>query len=294
MPSSPQILRIRHCDTDWHDPFFVAVEGIFGCGDTFRRWAQAGGWNAGYEVFAVVKERQLASIIGVMDMHFLFDGVEYDGAQLGAVGTVPDFRGKGLCRQLMNWALAAHRAPDRPVILFANGTVLDFYPRFGFRPVAEKRFLLARRLEPTLRPVRRLDLTVRADRASLADCCARAAPISRRFAARAYFSIMLWQLIHRSRSIFLLDDIAAALVVSQVARRLIVHDVYAPSAFDLVAALPSVIDAAVEEIEFCFDPEEWLAEMPTTVELYTEDQCFLLWSGSLVDGKCRFPDLAHT
>lgn len=294
MPASVQLLRVRHCDSAWHDPFFVAVEEIFGCGETFRRWAQAGGWTKDYEVFALVTERQLVSIIGGTQMQFLFDGVEHDGAQLGAVGTLPGWRGKGLSRQLMNSVLADKLAPDRPVILFANDTVLDFYPRFGFRPVAQQRFLLARRLDPARRPIRRLDLTVTGDRALLAECCVRAAPISRRFAARAHFPIVLWNLIHCPRPVLLIDDMAAALVVSQVGRWLLVHDVYAPSAFDLIPALASAIDSPVDGIEFCFDPQEWLAAMPVTVDVYTEDPCFLLWNGNLPSGTCRFPGLAQT
>ncbi len=120
MVASANILRIRYSDTDWHDPFFVAVDGIFGCGETFRRWAQMGGWNESYEVFALRNDRRLVSIIGAMDMHFLFGGVEHEGVQLGAVGTLPEFRLTGLSRHLMNRVLAEYSAPEKPVILFAN------------------------------------------------------------------------------------------------------------------------------------------------------------------------------
>jgi GNAT superfamily N-acetyltransferase len=294
MPVSADILRIRHADTDWHEPFFVAVEAIFGCGETFRRWAQLGGWNESYEVFALHNDRKLASIIGVMNMHCLFGGVEYQGVQLGAVGTLPNFCGRGLSGQLMNRVLAEHSGPEKPVILFANDTVLDFYPRFGFRPVAQKRFMLSRKLQPAMRPIRRLDLAMRADRALLADYCARAAPTKGRFAARDYFPIMLWNLIQNPRHVVLTDDLAAVLVVSRVDQWLIVHDVYAPSVFDLVDALASAIDAPVEGIEFCFDPGEELAAMTMKVESYTEDPCFLLWNSSLPPGNRRFPDLART
>jgi hypothetical protein len=82
--------------------------------------------------------------------------------------------------------------------------------------------------------------------------------------------------------------------VSQVGRWLLVHDVYAPSAFDLIPALASAIDSPVDGIEFCFDPQEWLAAMPVTVDVYTEDPCFLLWNGNLPSGTCRFPGLAQT
>ncbi len=294
MPVSAEILQIRHSDSDWHDPFFVAVEAIFGCGETFRRWAQMGGWNDSYEVFALRNDRQLVSIIGAMEMHFLFGGVEHGGAQLGAVGTLPDFCGKGLSRHLMKRVLAEYSAPEKPVILFANDTVLDFYPRFGFRPVAQKRFMLARSLQPAVRPIRRLDLAIRADRALLADYCARAASIKDEFAARDYFPIMLWNLIQNPRHVVLTDDLAAVLVVSRVNQWLIVHDVYAPSVFDLMPVLASTIDAPVEGIEFCFNPGEGLAAMTVKVEKYSEDPCFLLWNGRLAPGNYRFPDLAHT
>ena len=294
MADCAEILRIRHSDTDWHEPFFAAVEEIFGCGETFRRWAQMGGWNDSYQVFAICNGRQLASIVGVMDMHFLFDGVEREGVQLGAVGTLPDFRGTGLSRRLMHRVMADYSVPEKPALLFANDAVLEFYPRFGFRPVVQKRFVLARSLDPAARPIRRLDVARQADRALLVDHCARAAPINDRFAARDYFPIMLWNQLHSPRQVVLADDAAAVLVVSQVDQRLIVHDIYAPPAFDLIHALASAIDAPVKAIEFCFDPEEWLTAMTVKLESYTEDPCFLLWSGKLSPGNRRFPDLAHT
>lgn len=44
----------------------------------------------------------------------------------------------------MNRVLAEYSAPETRVILFANDTALHFYPRFGFRPVEQKRFVLTR------------------------------------------------------------------------------------------------------------------------------------------------------
>ncbi len=105
---------------------------------------------------------------------------------------------------------------------------------------------------------------------------------------------MLWNMIQRPRQIVLTDDLAAALVVSRVDRWPIVHDIYAPSVFDLMHALASAIDAPVEGIEFCFDPGERLAAMTMKVESYTEDPCFLLWNRNVSAGNCRFPDLAHS
>ena len=294
MGASANILRIRYTDTDWHEPFYAAVEAIFGCGETFRRWTQLGGWDERYEAYAMHDGPQLVSIVGAMGMHLVLGGVEYEGVQLGAVGTLAEFRRKGLSRQLLGRVLAGYSAAEKPAILFANDTVRDFYPRFGFRTVAQKRFVLPRRLEPTGGAIRLLDLTLPSDRALLAGYCGGSAPISREFAARDYFQAALWTLVHSPRQLVLIRDAAAVVVVSQIAQWLIVHDVYARTVFDLIDALGSVIDAPVEGIEFCFDPGEWLGGRTIRAEANDEDPCYLKWSGALSPGNYRFPDLART
>ena len=294
MTASAGILRIRHSDTDWHEPFFAAVERIFGCGATFRRWAQMGGWNNGYEAFALHNDRQLVSVIGAMSMDFLLEGTRQEGVQLGAVGTLPGSRLSGLSRHLMSSVLAEYSAPEKPAILFANDTVLDFYPRFGFRTVEQYRFVLRRRIEPSAREVRRLDISLPADRAVLAVHCHRAAPITRQLAARDYFPTVLWNLIHSPRQVVLISDPSAVVVVSQIGRWLIVHDVYSASMFDLIPVLVSVIEAPVDGIEFGFDPGEWLGALTVKAEKYAEDPCYILWSGRLAPGNSHFPDLART
>ncbi len=90
--------------------------------------------------------------------------------------------------------------------------VLDFYPGFRLSPRPRRSDLCwPRGLEPAVRPIRRLDLAIRADRALLADYCARAAPINGQFAARDYFPIMLWNLIQSPREVVLTDDLLRSL-----------------------------------------------------------------------------------
>src|ERR1700722_13018542 len=71
----------------------------------------------------------------------LFNGKERNGYQIGAVPTHADHRNRGLARLLMSKVLGELDAPDQPVILFANSSVLDFYPRFGFHRLAQSDFI---------------------------------------------------------------------------------------------------------------------------------------------------------
>jgi predicted GNAT family N-acyltransferase len=53
--------------------------------------------------------------------------------QIGTVMTDPEYRGKGLAAELMNRVIGQYENESEAFYLFANDTVLDFYPRFGFR-----------------------------------------------------------------------------------------------------------------------------------------------------------------
>ena len=106
----------------------------------FENWYQNGYWKDNYIPYAAVREGQVVANVSVNPMAFSENGVTRHYIQLGTVMTDPAFRGQGLCRLLMeavekDWADRAEA-----IYLFANDTVLDFYPRFGFRRVQESRF----------------------------------------------------------------------------------------------------------------------------------------------------------
>ena len=132
---------IRHSDRAWHDRFFGFVASIFEGGRTFSAWGARGGWVDGYDVFAVVVDDQVVSTVGRQSMRYMINGEARSGYQIGAVATHADHRNRGLARLLMNKVLDELDAPDQPVILFANSSVLDFYPRFGFRRLAQTGFI---------------------------------------------------------------------------------------------------------------------------------------------------------
>ncbi|MBO0758351.1 MAG: GNAT family N-acetyltransferase, partial [Bradyrhizobiaceae bacterium] len=131
---------IRHSDSAWHDRFFSFVSSIFG-GRTFFDCYARGGWADGYDVFAMVADEQIVSTVGRMSMRYMINGEARNGYQLGAVATHPDHRNRGLARLLVKKVLNELDTPDQPVILFANSSVLDFYPRFGFRRLPQTRFI---------------------------------------------------------------------------------------------------------------------------------------------------------
>jgi GNAT superfamily N-acetyltransferase len=285
-------VRIGPADTQWHGRFFGFVAGVFG-GVDFVLWAQRGGWRDGYEIFAIVAGGEVVSTIGRTRMRLMVTGEPRIGYQLGAVATRTDFRRRGLARQLMEEVIGELEDPDQPIILFANNTVLAFYPRFGFRRVVQQRFAAAVEVAPVadLAPV--CDVGNPADRAWLAALCAQARPIGRRFAAQDYFSTLLWHLTYRPGVAFRFDDLDAVVVTRSLGPVLVIRDLVAASPFDLRAVLPRLTPCRIARVEFGFHPETWWPD--ADVATATDDDTPLFVRG--LPGLCaplRFPELAET
>ena len=125
-------------------------------GFDFSAWHKAGLWTDRYQPHCLVADGQVAANISVNRMDFCWEGSPLSMIQLGTVMTHPDFRGKGLSRYLMERILQVYEGTVDLIYLFANHTVLEFYPKFGFSPVEETIF--SREMPaPSKEAIRRVD-----------------------------------------------------------------------------------------------------------------------------------------
>ena len=134
-----------YCADDALRRSFVALaQRTFGL--TFEDWYQNGFWGDDYVPYSVVVDGAVAANVSVNRTDFVLDGEKKRFIQLGTVMTDERYRGRGMIRRLM--AEVEHDCAGKAdgVYLFANDTVLDFYPKFGFCRAAEVRY--ARALEP--------------------------------------------------------------------------------------------------------------------------------------------------
>ncbi len=279
--------RITHRDTGWHDRFFAFVESNFRVG-TFRRWSELGGWHPGYEVFALEQDGEIFSTVGRERMRLVVAGREHAGYQLGAVATHADRRGQGLSRHLLTALLGD--VGEMPVILFANPRVLDFYPRFGFQRLMQRRFSAHAEIEPAS-PAPLLDIDKASDRTWLENLCRRARAPASTFSARDYYPTLLWHLLHKPTSVFRLGD--AAVVAGTVDDRLVLHDIIAARPLDLRATLPRLVSGPIRTLEFGFGPEDWWPSASPSLEDDASTHFFVRGLPA-PGGTFRFPDMAQT
>lgn len=109
-------------------------------GIDFEAWYQKGCWDDRYICHSIVNDNQIISNVSVSKMDLVVNGVTKRAIQIGTVMTHPEYRGKGLSKQLMENVLETYENSCDLLFLFANTTVLDFYPKFGFAALPEFQF----------------------------------------------------------------------------------------------------------------------------------------------------------
>ena len=113
-------------------------------GLSFEKWYQAGHWNG--ELFNpnVLKDGdKIVSAVSVNKMNIRV-GKETSRLyiQLGGVMTSKDYRHNGLATALIDKILTEWENNCDGFYLFANDSVRDFYPRFGFKAVDEYQYFM--------------------------------------------------------------------------------------------------------------------------------------------------------
>jgi GNAT superfamily N-acetyltransferase len=287
-----RIVLVDAHEVEMHDAFLRFVPEVFPS-ICFRRWYELGGWSPDYRAFALVDGERIIANVSVQRMKLIVEGRERVGWQLGAVGVLPDYRGRGFQRRLMQHVLAQLNPKD-VVLLFANEEALEFYPLFGFRRATEWLHCIEHSVEPGSGSLRRLSIDSAADRELFARLAARALPVTERFGARDYGAVLFWYWAGFHANHFYYHEADDAIVVAEQDMEVLrILDVLAAQPIDLMSYLPQLVQEPVDHIEFGFTPEcHWPQAVPECE--YLESALFVRGEIDLPVRPFKFPLLAQT
>ena len=114
------------------------AEKTFGL--NFENWYRNGFWKDNYIPYSVVIDGEVVSNVSVNACNMNYKGQIVKLIQLGTIMTDDDYRGNGYARALMEEVLKDYDGKVDGIYLFANDSVLEFYPKFGFREAKEYQF----------------------------------------------------------------------------------------------------------------------------------------------------------
>lgn len=134
--------EVTHMDIRKHyekDPalrqsFNALAEETFGL--NFENWYQSGFWQGDYVPYSLILDGQVVANVSLNRTDMVIHGEEKRLYQLGTVMTRQGYRGRGYIRSIMA-EIEKDIADADGVYLFANDSVLSFYPKFGFQKARE-------------------------------------------------------------------------------------------------------------------------------------------------------------
>lgn len=260
-------------DSALRESFFALAKRTFDI--DFAPWHAAGYWDDSYLPYALEREGRIIANVSVSRMNLRWQGKARQYLQIGTVMVDQAFRGQGLCRALMERALSDWQPRCEAVYLYANDSVLNFYPKFGFRPVAEHQYFAE--LRPCPGDFAPLNLQNPAHLALLRRCYQKGNPFSQ-LAAPDHFGLLMFYC-----GSFLKDCVYyspahdAICIAEQQESGLLCYDIFCDAGANLEQMLRQMLSADQRKVFFGFTPPSSCGY--SCAPLVQEDTTFFLLRG---------------
>lgn len=280
----------QHCDAmrqSFNRLSQLCFEGL-----SLERWYQNGCWTDNSVPYTLFDGEQAVSNVFAHRMDFLLNGMPKCFVQLGTVMTHPDYRKQGLLRFLMERVLECWKDRCDGLFLYANETVLDFYPKFGFTQFPE--WEAQKPIVPKKGRVRKLDLACPDDRAVLLEKSQLPNPFSSLALTGSNTTIQFHCDYFLSDNVYYLEDFDAVAVAEQQADTLFCYDIFGENG-PLEEMLAILAAPGTTSLRLGFSPKDtdgfaWIPVLKgDTPFILSRDE-----KGIFGGRKLRFPLLSHT
>lgn len=253
-------MKIEYRSDYFDDPLAKAAferyaKKIFGL--DFSRWKARGLWDNQYKPFSAFAGGECVASICVYPSEMRVDGAKRRGAQLLTVGTLPEFRLRGIQREIWKRVSAWISQECDFTFLFTDDSAAGFYEKLGLRKQAEY-FETVRCPQPAshgqLR-FRKLDLEQDGDYKIIELLARERKMISNRI---GFFNpnLLLFMFLYLYQGwSYYLEDIDTVIVVEDTKDRLRIHDIVAKQMPRLSDIESFLAQFKKEEIDllFCTD-----------------------------------------
>lgn len=242
--------------------FHQLADTVFGV--DFRSWQQHGFWDDRFTCFSFMNGDEMIANVSVSRMELVADGVGTKALQFGAVATHPDYRRQGWSGRLMQSVLDEYDREYGTMFLFANKSVVDFYPKFGFRRVSECGFVCdaaawigAGAYAPARGTVRQLDMANPADVRLAAAIVDERAPVSQRAGVHNGTGITMWHLLYSfPEHLHYFEEENGIVIAERKGNALCLYDIVASREVRMNRLAQLAVSAhGAERVVFCFTPD---------------------------------------
>jgi len=286
-----KIIKSYRSQTHLRNNFNALAEKTFD-GLNFETWYQNGYWNDHYNPYSIVINEKVAANVSVNLIDFIWNGQRKHFIQLGTVMTEESFRNQGLIRQIMHEIDLDYKENTDGIYLFGNDSVLDFYPKFGFRKVMEYQYTkpFSTFKECSVVPV---PMENKKDWEKLESAMKQSVSYSR-FRMVGNDSLIMFYITGFMQGNVYYDSKHDAYIIAEIdSDTLTVHDIFSPEKYPMDDIFAE-FGQEVRHIVLGFTP---IDRTGYTISAFREEDCSLFVKGREFDGfeedQVIFPTLSH-
>ncbi len=259
-------------------------------GFSFEEWYRQGFWGDRYRPYSLFQNGKIVANVSVNTMEFQVQGETRRCLQLGTVMTDMAYRGRGLSKALMNIVLEEYGKEYELIYLYANDTVLDFYPRFGFKREEEYVYVGYAEVDVSRYQFRKLDLKEAKNKELLLQMLHRAKPCYEYAMLDNPGLIMFYLNSFLSENIYYCEELTLVAVAEYEENTLKLMDVFCNHEFNLKEVINSLAIMPGMKVILGFTPLD-----TTGFEVFPlrEEGTTFFTRGENILKQGRFPELSH-
>lgn len=285
------VFRKGYQDDEMTRKSFNRLAGqIFGL--DFEKWYQNGYWKNNYIPYSIIEEEEVLANVSVSPMLFLENGKSKCYIQLGTVMTCKSCRNQGLIRKLIQEIQKDYEGKADGWFLFANESVLDFYPKFGFRRSDEFEYVKAVTNEEDAFAIS-VPMKEKSDYLKLQQAMKESCPQSSFWLESKEELTMFYALDYMGKHIYFVPEQNAYVFASIKAGQLHLHQVFSPDRVNL-DRIAAAFGKEVKSLVLGFSP---IDKKGFLCRKTVETDTVLHIKGSelnSIEREClRIPELAH-
>lgn len=264
----------------------------------FEPWYHNGYWSDRYVPYAIVMDGQVVANASANIMNFDMYGVSKTFIQIGTVMTDEAYRGRGFSKLLMQEIEKDYSDIADGFYLFANDSVVDFYPKFGYVKADEYCFSMdfsesgTQQVLP-LQTAEGLSMNVASHRDRLIEAMGASAPHSAFHMSDNDGLILFYLTQYMQECVYYIASEDAYVVAEIDESRLILHHAFSKTACQLNEII-AAFGPAIRRVDLGFTP---LDIAGFDCSLLTEDDTTLFVKGNAFEGfsgkHLRFPTLSR-
>ena len=263
-------------------------------GFDFETWYQDGYWREGHIPYTLFDSECAVSNVSVNKIKFSVLGEEKNYIQLGTVMTDEAHKNQGLNSYLIKRVIDETEAECELIYLFANKSVLDFYPKFGFRETKEYSYFKNINYVKTDIQIKKLDMRNIRNKKFLYEKAKNSVSVSKVSMLNNPELIMFYCTSFMKNFVYYIENIDAVVIAEYSGNILYIYDIFSSRKIELKNIINIMSLAETEKAVLGFTPDE--EGFQNSVQTDRDNVLFIYNRDKVIFdyNRLKFPELSHT